>query len=206
MATLRNMKERTIFFFEIVRPIGGESRRVGQIDWDGTLSDIAGLSAPEQRKVEEEYTLVGTVTAVDEDNILLLHRVKDSTEWLSVLNWTTGDLRELEHSAHEGYLDTSVVYFLPFGNVIAVMPGSVSAPGRKAVETWLNGMKIFPYDLQVRPVVAHAEMEKLQSAEGASRVEVKVMANKMGALRDKSSRLARSLRIAGNPTGRSVSR
>ncbi|WP_234441488.1 hypothetical protein [Streptomyces sp. WM6386] len=200
MATLRNMRERTITFFEIVKPTSGEPKRMEQIDWDGALSDVSQLSAPE-RKVEAENIWVGTVTTVDTDNILLLHRVKDSGEWLSVLNWDTGDLRELEQSAHEGYLDTSVIYFLPFGNIVAVMPGSVSAPGRPALESWINGMKIFPHDLLVRPVIAHAEVEKLRTAEGASRVEVKVMANKMGALREKKGGLAHSLRIAGEAYG-----
>ncbi|MFK0222972.1 hypothetical protein ACIQWN_32895 [Streptomyces vinaceus] len=82
------------------------------------------------------------------------------------------------------------------------MQGSVSAPSHKALETWLNGIEMFPgTQLQLRPVVAHSEIEKLKTAVGASRVEVKVMGNKMGALQDRPGGLARLLRVAGEAYG-----
>ncbi|MGW7453006.1 hypothetical protein [Streptomyces sp. NPDC054787] len=196
------MKERTIGFYEIVVVKEGKAQRIPEpMDWDGALADLA--RAPVGARTHEgEYLIVGTTFPHNMEDHLLLHRVKDAGEWLSVINFDTGDLRELEQSAHEGYLDTSVVCFLPFGNVVGIMQGGVSAPSHKSLETWINGIEMFPGSrLQLRPVVAHSEIEKLKSAVGASRVEVKVMGNKMGALRERQGGLARLLRVAGDAYG-----
>ncbi|MFJ9079461.1 hypothetical protein ACIRO3_30120 [Streptomyces sp. NPDC102278] len=196
------MKERTLGFFEIVVVKDGEAQRIPEpMDWDGALADLA--RAPVGARTHEgEHRIVGTAFPHNMEDHLLLHRVKDAGEWLSVINFDTGDLRELEQSAHEGYLDTSVVCFLPFGNVVGIMQGGVSAPSHKSLETWINGIEMFPGSrLQLRPVVAHSEIEKLKSAVGASRVEVKVMGNKMGALRERQGGLARLLRVAGDAYG-----
>ncbi|MFK4106134.1 hypothetical protein ACI2L1_39980 [Streptomyces sp. NPDC019531] len=196
------MKERTVGFYEVVVTKEGEAQRIPELmDWDGMLADLSRAPVA-ARSFEGDSQLVGTVVTYGEQDHLLLHRVKDAGEWLSVLNFDTGDLRELEQSAQEGYLDTSVVCFLPFGNVVGIMQGGVSAPSHKALETWLNGIQMFPgSQLQIRPVVTHAEVEKLKTASGASRVEVKIMANKMGALANRSGGLARTLRVAGEAYG-----
>ncbi|MFE4960123.1 hypothetical protein ACFRCW_40705 [Streptomyces sp. NPDC056653] len=72
--------------------------------------------------------MVGSIATYGMQDHLLLHRVKDAGEWLSVMNFDTGDLRELEQSAHEGYLDTSVICFLPFDNVVGIMQGACRLP------------------------------------------------------------------------------
>lgn len=201
MATLGHMKERTVGFYEIVSVGDGQAKRMSEpMDWDGMLSDLAQVEVS-GRTVDADARLVGTLVTHDMQDHLLLHRVKGAGEWLSVLNYRTGALRELEESAQEGYLDTSVICFLPFGNVVGIMQGGISAPSHKALETWLNGIGMFRDTLEVRPVVTHAEVEKLKSAAGASRVEVKVMANNMSALSGRTGGLARTLRVAGESYG-----
>ncbi|WP_254711700.1 hypothetical protein [Streptomyces sp. TRM64462] len=196
------MKERTVGFYEVVTVKDGEAKRMPQsLDWDATLADLSRVPVS-GRTFESDSQLVGTITTHHMQDHLLLHRVKDPGEWLSVMNWDTGDLRELEQNAHEGYLDTSVICFLPFGNVIGIMQGSRSAPSHRALEAWLNGVGFFPgTQFEVRPVVAHAEIERLKTATGASRVEIKLMANKMGALRERKGGLARTFRVAGESYG-----
>jgi hypothetical protein len=197
------MKDRTIWFYEIVTVTDGQATRTRQMDWDGALADVSRVPVT-QRTVESDSQLVGSIATYNMQDHLLLHRVKDGGEWLSVMNWDTGDLRELEQSEREGYLDTSVVCFLPFGNIVGMMQGARSAPTQKGLQAWLNGIHLFPgTQFEVRPVVAHAEYERLKTASGASSVEVKVMANKMGALRDGNRRggLARTLRTAVDAYG-----
>ncbi|MEU9255477.1 hypothetical protein AB0D66_26980 [Streptomyces sp. NPDC048270] len=197
------MKERTVGFYEVVIVKEGEAQRIPRpMDWDGALADLA-LAPVAGRTYEGDSRIVGTTFPYNMEDHLLLHRVKDAGEWLSVINFDTGDLRELEQSAHEGYLDTSVVCFLPFGNVVGIMQGGVSAPSHKTLEAWLNGTQMFPdHQFQLRPVVAHSEIKKLKTAVGASRVEVKVMGNKMGALHEgQSGGLAQLLRVAGKTYG-----
>ncbi|WP_244943050.1 hypothetical protein [Streptomyces inhibens] len=201
MASIRNMRERTVAFFEIVKNTSGEQVRMPQLDWDGALSSLATASLQE-RMVDKELTFVGSVATVDEQDHLLLHRVKDASEWLSLMDWSTGEWRELEQNASRGFVDTSAICFLPFGNVVGIMQGSVSAPTHKSLETWLNELRLFPdVDLVVRPVLSKAEVERLAAAHGASRIEIKIGNHKVSALRDRVGRLAKFLRVAHEAYG-----
>ncbi|WP_079178336.1 hypothetical protein [Streptomyces mangrovisoli] len=195
------MPERTIAFFEVVASASGEQVRVPPMDWDSALSDLATASV-EDRMVAKEVTLVGSVATVRQQDHLLLHRVKDATEWLSVMDWGTGQWQELEQNASRGFVDTSAICFLPFGNVIGLMQGSVSAPSHKALETWLNELHLFPDTrLVVRPVLSKAEVERLGTAQGASRIEIRIGSHKASALRGRNGRLASFLRQAQEAYG-----
>ncbi|GAA4874423.1 hypothetical protein ACFQ34_32845 [Pseudonocardia benzenivorans] len=195
------MKERTIAFFEVVELKAGEHRRIEPMKW---VDFLASLSARDlaRRTVETDATYVGNTITYEEEDHLLLHRAKDVGEWLSVLNWGTGEWRELEMKAAEGYLESSVVCFLPYGNLVAIMRGSTSAPSHKSLETWLRGLKPFGERLLVvRPLLSMSEIERLQTAEGASRVEIRIGRSKAGALAMKTGRLATFLHRAGEAYG-----
>jgi hypothetical protein len=201
MAGLARLRERTISFYELVAERDGRQQRISQLPWPETLAAISTVKVSE-RTFEAEHTFVGNVVTYQEEDHLLLHRVKDGGEWLSVVNWDTGDWHELELRAGEGYLDTSVMCFLPFGNVVAIMQGSLAAPSHRSLQTWLNGLHFFPSTrLVVRPLVSRAQVEKLRRAEGASRVEIRIGRSKIEALRDHHGRLARMLRTAGEEYG-----
>jgi hypothetical protein len=181
------MKERTVAFYEIVPSISGEQCRAEQLPWEKTLGALATTKDVKERTFESDSVFVGNTIIVDEEDHLLLHRVKNAGEWLSVLDWNTGEWRELESKATEGYLDTSAVCFLPYGNVIGLMQGSTSAPTHKSLQTWLNGLKFFPdMELVIRPVMSRAEVERLRTANGASKVEIRIGSSKMAALQDRS--------------------
>lgn len=170
MATFNHLRERTIGFYEVVTVSGGKAQRGEPMGWDSVLAGLSRVPVA-SRMYEGDSRMVGTIVTHHMQDHLLLHRVKDGGEWLSVMNFDTGSLRELEQSAHEGYLDTSVICFLPFGNVVGIMQGAVSAPSHKGLQNWLNALQVFPgRNLQVRPVVAYAETERLKAASGASRV------------------------------------
>ncbi len=201
MASIRRMPERTIAFFEVVAHASGEQTRVPPMAWDRVLSDLATASL-EDRMVDKEVSLVGSVATARGQDHLLLHRVKDDTEWLSVMDWSTGEWQELEQNASRGFVDTSAICFLPFGNVVGIMPGSVSAPSHKRLEDWLNELHLFPDTrLAIRPVLSKAEVERLGTAHGASRIEIKIGNHKASALRGRSGRLASFLRQAHEAYG-----
>lgn len=197
MAQTRPMKERTVAFYEVVAAKSGTQERVEQLPWEETLAALAKKRDVTERTFESDSVFVGNTATVHEEDHLLLHRVKSPGEWLSVLNWKTGEWRELESRASEGYLDTSVICFLSYGNVIGLMQGSASAPTHRSLQTWFNGLKLFPdTPLAVRPVMSRAEVEKLKRASGASKIEIRIGSSKMSALADKSGRLASFLHRA----------
>ena len=98
MANLRRMRERTVAFFEVVASESGSHRRIDQLPWSEFLASVT-TTPLERRTVELVSTLVGNVVTYEEEDHLLLHRAKDAGEWLSVLNWKTGEWRELEASS-----------------------------------------------------------------------------------------------------------
>src|ERR1700733_330426 len=154
MAKSRPMKERTVAFYEVVTAESGEQHRVGQFSWDKMLATLS-TTGLDDRTFEAESTFVGSTITFDEEDHLLLHRVKSPGEWLSVLNWKTGEWHELESRAEQGYLDTSVAVFLPYGNIVGIMQGATSAPTHKSLQTWLNGLRFFPTtQLVVRPLLS----------------------------------------------------
>ncbi len=196
------MKERTISFFEVVLMDKGEQKRVKQFDWPKMLASVstATLSA---RTWEGDHTFVGNVVTYDEEDHLLLHRVKDASEWLSVLNFDTGEVTELESAAGQGYLDTTALAFMPYGNVVGLMQGAVSSPTHKSLEGWLNGLKLFGKgpSLVVRPLLSKAEVERLQQADGASKIEIRIGSHKIAALNERQGRLASMLKRASADYG-----
>lgn len=195
------MRERTVAFYEIVASVNGTLHRVAQMPWPDMLSALARTELS-GRTWETDSIYVGSVATYDDVDHLLLHKVKDAGDWLSVLNWRTGEFHELESRADQGYLETTVMAFLSFGNVVGLMQGSTSAPTHKSLEIWLNGLKLFPdTSLAVRPLMTRAETERLRTADGASKVEIRLAGNAISALGDRQGRLARALRLAGTEYG-----
>ncbi|NAS22386.1 hypothetical protein GT755_11905 [Herbidospora sp. NEAU-GS84] len=179
----------------------GTQRRYPQFAWEEFLAAQARSTVGE-RTFDGNERLVGNTTTIEEEDHLLLHRVKGQGEWLSVMNWDTGEWRELESKASEGYLETSVICFLPFGNIVGIMQGSTSAPSHKALESWLNAMKVFGQaDLTVRALISPAQIDRLRKAEGANKIEIRMGARKIDALNDRNGRLAGFLKRARQDYG-----
>jgi hypothetical protein len=191
------LRERTIQFYEVVIQKGGEQVRCDQFPFPSALAGIAAASVTHRRWDGPLQTLIGTVHTVEQEDHLLLHRVKDGGEWLAVMDLETGDWHELESKAKEGYLDTSAIVFLPYGNVLGMMQGATSAPSHKSLESWLRGLKVFGNEqILVRPLVSSAEVERLKGADGASRIEIRIGAHKTEALSKREGRLAQFLQRA----------
>ena len=100
MASLKRMRERTVAFYEIVESRAGERQRLAPMKWPEFLATLS-LMDLEPRTVETDTTLIGEHGDLRREDHLLLHRAKESGEWLSVLNWDTGEWRELEMKAAE---------------------------------------------------------------------------------------------------------
>src|SRR4051794_13499821 len=88
VATGPTLKERTIQFYEIVQVLDGQQKRIEQLNFQSALLKISTAPLP-KRSLTAAIQLIGTPRNVDEKEHLLLHRVKDQGEWLSVIDLTT---------------------------------------------------------------------------------------------------------------------
>lgn len=166
-------RERTIAFFEVVEQTDGQQARFEQADWQEVLRDLQDWDIG-QRRTQASRDLIGE-TYYSGERSLLLHRVKGDDEWLARADFSTGNIEQLEALAAQGYLDSSVVHFAGFGNIVGLMQGSTSAPTHSMLQEWLNTIQpLGPIDLVVRPVMSTAEIERLQQAGGVQRVDIKV--------------------------------
>jgi ribosome-associated translation inhibitor RaiA len=195
----QRMRERTIAFYEIVSfESGSQERFQSEVDWQSFLRAIENKPLT-QRTWSGEKTLLGGAHFQDDRRHLLLHRVKDADEWLSMANFANGEVTELESKAGEGYLETSVVCFAGFGNIVGIMEGSASAPTHKSLAGWLNFMNVTEEKVALRPLMAGAEVDLLKRATGISRIEFRV--GKLDKLGNKHGRLASTLKRLGQDYG-----
>lgn len=166
-------RQRTVAFYEVVERVEGQEHRFAPADWQTILTQLESWSLG-QRRTQGSRDLIGE-TYVAGLRSFLLHRVKGDEEWLARADFTTGDIEQLETLATQGFLETSVAHFAEYGNIVGLMQGSTSAPTHKALEEWLNQVQpLGSIDLVVRPVMSQAELQRLQQAGGAQRIDIKV--------------------------------
>ncbi|MEV5498679.1 DUF6731 family protein [Nonomuraea fuscirosea] len=178
-------------FFEIVDK---ENQRIEQIDWPQILGKVFHASIKDRTHLGKLRTLVGHVITYDEQDHLLLGKVKDETEWVERINFEDGSIEQFTSAENQGLLETSVVCFLAFGNVVGMIRGSTSAPGCSALEEWINGLSLLDREIKVRAIVNSSAMEKIRKANGARMMELRVGTSKAAVMAESGNRLGRTMR------------
>lgn len=188
---------RTINFFEIVKYRNASvNDRMPQADWESILQGIEGVPLRERVFTGEKRTLIGEVMPVDGRRHLKLMLVRDESSWLSIYDENADSIGDLDLGDGGQLVETSVIGFLPYGNVIGLIQGSTSAPGVGALEEWLNGLEVFgpEFRLDSQPMVSHEAQALITQSQEASRIEVKMHTNKADALEARGSGLSDVLR------------
>lgn len=182
--TAIKMKERTIAFFEVVAVTPGGHERMAHQDWPKVFATMAGTTLQQRAWDGSDRRVFGNVYTLEQVDRLTLHRVRDPSDWLQKVNFESGDVDDIEAAANEGIVDTSVVHFAEFGNLVGMIQGGMSAPGHTVLEGWLNHMAPFGKDVQlgVVPVRLQAEKERLDQAVAASTFELRLGAKARGDL------------------------
>ncbi|THG33266.1 hypothetical protein [Naasia lichenicola] len=87
-------------------------------------------------------------------------------------------------------VETSIVAFLSYGNVIGFIQGSTSAPTPRAFEEWLNGLRLLGNGLVIETevMVSHEVQQLLKESSEVSQIEVKMHTNRADALKKRGSK------------------
>jgi hypothetical protein len=200
----RATKERTISFYEIVKVVGrSENKRMPHSDWDAILETIEGEPLGDRVYSSGKRTLIGEVLRVDGRRHMKLLLVRDQDGWLSVYDPTANSVDDLNLGEQGQLVETSIVAFMQYGNVIGLIQGSPSAPGVGALEEWLTGIGALGagVELDSQPLVSHEAQQKLTQSSEASSIEVKVHTNRADALEKRGSGLSRVLRAVNSEYG-----
>ncbi|GII89450.1 hypothetical protein Ssi03_74400 [Sphaerisporangium siamense] len=188
--TNRKDRERTVAFYEIV---SDKHERMTQIDWPKILAGLFGAPIKDRMVRGRLRTLVGQVVTYQETDHLLLGKVKDAAEWIEQVNFEDGSIEQFNSAENRGLLETSVMCFLPYGNIVGMIRGSTSAPGSNALAEWINGIDILEGEVDVRAIVSKSAMDKIQKADGAQTMEFRVGTSKAAAVADANTRLGRTI-------------
>jgi hypothetical protein len=126
-------RERTIAFYEVVDVDNqGETSRMQQVAWDQVLKMLEGTKLGERVFEGKDKTLIGEVLWHDGEAHLKLMSVRDESAWISIYRPDAESINDLE-TGNSALLETSIVTFLSFGNVLGMIQGSRSAPSSGAV-------------------------------------------------------------------------
>jgi len=196
-------RERTISFFELVKAEGrAPGKRMEDADWNTILASIQDKPLGDRVFTGPLRTLIGEVMPVDGELHLKLLLVRDQDQWLSVYRPDADSIDDLDLGDAGQLVETTIVAFLPFGNVIGLIQGSTTAPGVGALEEWLGGLKVLgDFPLDSHPMVSHEAQEMLRQSSEASRIEVTMHTNRAQALEARGSGLSRVLRRVNDDYG-----
>ncbi len=190
-------KERSVAFFEVVEVVDGELVRIPQLDWESVLKVLEKADVADRTYDEGPRDVIGEVFRWSAARRLLMHRLRDGADWLSEIDWSAGDIAQIEAAQGKGWLDTSVFHFASFGNIVALIQGSANSPGHTVLDAYIKFLAPFEgVQLAVRPLVGKAEIERLQQADELGRIEMKLGAKHAKALQGKKGSLAKMFKLA----------
>lgn len=183
-------KLRTINFFEVVKwKNNSVNERMKHVEWVKVLLELEKAPLKDRVWSGPLRTLIGEVLSVDGTPHLKLMQVQDEDAWLEIYNPDADSIDALNLGEKNQLLETSVIAFLPYGNVIGLIQGSISAPAASAFEDWINGMEILgkSFLIETQAMVSHDALKMVNQSSEASRIEVKVHTNKADALKKRGS-------------------
>jgi hypothetical protein len=195
---------RTINFFEVVQYVNpSESKRFEHADWQELLKGLRHTELKERVWEGGDKTLIGDILFVDDTYHLKLMSVRDESAWIEVYDPAAYSIAELTLGTDNVLVETSIVGFLDFGNVVGIIQGSTAAPTSTALARWINGLKLFGDGvfLETRAMVAHEAQQKIKSADEVTSVSVKMHTNKADALIARQARVGSVLRTVKEEFG-----
>jgi hypothetical protein len=195
---------RTINFYQIKKFKNHSiNEKIKHSDWNAILGALDKLPLGERVWTGVTRTLIGEVLKVNGNRHLKLMLVRDQDAWLDVYDPAAQSISDLDLGVSGQLLETSIIAFLPYGNVIGLIQGSTTAPTPTAFTEWLNGLKIIANagQLETEVMVSHEAQQLIRQSSEASQIEVKMHTNKADALEKKGSRLSQILRTVNQEWG-----
>lgn len=161
---------RVVSFYEVVRGKDDHNPRMDLVDWQEALNDVLGRPATHRTfTTPDSDTYIGESVAYMNQMHLIVGRIGAGN--MQTVDLDHGHIEELRLEGNRGFIDTSTVCFLDYGNIIGVMRGNQSAPGSSAIQRWMNACGMITEDVALWPVISKSVWEKLEKASAVHNVE-----------------------------------
>jgi hypothetical protein len=140
------------------------------VDWQGALEEMQLAPASERTfTTTDGDTFVGEPVAYSNNLHLIVGSISAGN--IQTVDLDHGHIEEMRLEGNRGFIDTTTVCFLDYGNIVGVMPGNNSAPRSSAIQHWMNACGLAPEDVALWPVIAKGVWEKLENAEAVHNIE-----------------------------------
>ncbi|WP_436979989.1 hypothetical protein [Streptomyces sp. enrichment culture] len=160
---------KTVSFFEIVRAKDEQSRRMEEVDWQRALSGIEQRPPLSRIFSSDSGSYIGIVVTAFEKKHLLIGKIGPKN--LETVDLDLGALQEMHLEGNRGTIETTAVSFLPYGNIIGVMQGSMASPRISAIQNWINSCGMTTEEVATWPVISNAAWKTLKNAEAVHSFE-----------------------------------
>jgi hypothetical protein len=194
----KQTRTRQVSFYEILQKSKDSQAhaRITHQDWPSLVAQLSQAKPPDRLFTGPIDTLIGTTITWDEVDHLQLARVQTSDEWIQRWNKSQGEIEDIIDTEDSPFVASSIVCFLPFGNIIGVIEATRSSPRSTHIEDWINGKKWVKFPIVVSPVIGSDAIVKLDEATEVSRLEMTARGQKLTRLAQKPGRLGSMFREA----------
>ncbi|MGV9246729.1 hypothetical protein [Streptomyces sp. NPDC003710] len=170
---MSTQRKKTVAFYEVVRAKEAGNLRFDHIEWREVLDNLSALSIHDRRMTHEDDVYFGEPIEFDNAKHLVLARLRDGD--LQQIDYEAQKIDALRLDGNRSVVDTTIICFLSYGNVIGVLQGSASAPRSTALQRWLNAMRTgINEDLAIIPLIGKNAWEKLKAAESVNLFEMRL--------------------------------
>ncbi|MFI2264458.1 hypothetical protein [Streptomyces tubercidicus] len=167
----RTVRKRTVLFFEVVEAKRGQPRMEHQ-DWRSFLNRVATSESYECVVRSADDQLVGVIDSAVP--VYHLQLAKITGEVPHQLDRSNGTIEALQVAAGKDVVHVTTICFLPYANIIGVLPGGFSAPRVSAITKWLNGVGLPWGEVALKPVIHARAREKLNRIEAVTEFTVQL--------------------------------
>lgn len=183
-------KSRTVSFFRLIKQNDDADStlvRLPEVRWQNFLSKVSAMKLQDRTRTVDDRKLIGRARLVDGEYALVLMEPRDESSWLTLLNAaaTNPDAETEEFNSGDGkeLVETTMVVFLNFGNLIGIVKGSTASPSHTAIAEWLTAMKVVTKGaIKAQPALSSKTKEKMNAADGAASTTVRLSTSKAQAL------------------------
>ncbi|WP_344624986.1 hypothetical protein [Kitasatospora arboriphila] len=141
-----------------------------QVDWPLALERLRPKPAARRTFTTDEDRFIGEVVTGEGREHLLIGRIGSGDH--QTVDLDHGHIEDLRLEGNRGFIDTTTVCFLDYGNVVGIMQGGLASPRATSIQRWINACGMVSEDIELWPVISKSAWDKLKDASAVHKVEI----------------------------------
>ncbi|MDT0469654.1 hypothetical protein [Streptomyces gibsoniae] len=161
---------RTVSFYEVVRAKDDYNPRMEEVPWQRALEEMSTKPSTQRTFITpDEDRFIGEAVFSSDAMHLIVGRIGSGE--LQTVDLDHGHIEDLRLDGNRGFIDTTAVCFLDYGNIIGIMGSSQASPRATAIQRWMNACGLAAEEIALWPVISQDVWTKLQNASAVHNFE-----------------------------------